>query len=136
MISTKGRYALRFLVALSRKEKGYASIHEIAEEENISAKYLEKIVHTLTQNRIIESHRGKEGGYRLTGDTSSILVSDILIMMEDKLAPVECICDESETCHKRDTCRTRPMWEALYRKTMDFLSSVTLENLRTGDFSF
>ena len=136
MISTKGRYALRFLVALSRKEKGYASIHEIAEEENISAKYLEKIVHILTQNRIIESHRGKEGGYRLTGDTSSILVSDILTMMEDRLAPVECICADSESCHKRDTCSTRPMWEALYQKTMAFLSSVTLENLKTGEFSF
>ena len=64
MISTKGRYALRFLVNLSRlgvDEK--ASLKDIAIQENISIKYLERIAHDLTKEGIIQSSLGKSGGY-------------------------------------------------------------------------
>ncbi|MGN1190205.1 MAG: RrF2 family transcriptional regulator, partial [Candidatus Ornithospirochaeta sp.] len=55
MISTKGRYALRFLVNLSRLGKdGQASLKDIAEEEEISIKYLERIAHDLSKEGIIQ----------------------------------------------------------------------------------
>ena len=66
MISTKGRYALRFLIALSKRgENELSSLSDIANEEEISLKYLEKIAKILVQNNIIESVRGNDGGYRL-----------------------------------------------------------------------
>ncbi len=136
MVSTKGRYALRFLIALSKREGRFSSLSEISEEEEISAKYLEKIASILLRNGIIEAQRGKDGGYRLIREASSLRVSDILSLTEESLAPVECLCRESAECSRREGCPTRPMWEALYSKTMEFFSSVTLSDLRDGTYDF
>lgn len=134
MVSTKGRYALRFLIALEKREGRFASLSEIAEEQEISPKYLEKIAHILAKNGIIEAQRGKDGGYRLKSEASTLRVSDILSLTEESLAPVECLCADSAECSRREGCPTRPMWEELYRKTMDFFSSVTLSDLADGRF--
>ncbi len=135
MISTKGRYALRFLISLSKKE-GYVPLSEIAESEEISPKYLEKIVSILSKSGIIESQRGKEGGYRLKAEAKEITVSDILRITEDSLAPVECLCGDINSCQRKEACPTLPMWNALYRKNLDFFSNITLENLKSGEYPF
>ncbi len=135
MISTKGRYALRFLISLSKKE-GYVPLSEIAQSEEISPKYLEKIVSILSKNGIIESQRGKEGGYRLKEEASKLTVGDILRLTEDSLAPVECLCGDINSCHRRDNCPTLPMWNALYQNNLSFFSKITLENLKSGEYPF
>lgn len=135
MISTKGRYALRFLIALSKRDD-FQSLSDIAKSEEISPKYLEKIVGLLLRNDIIESQRGKDGGYRLRRDPSSLYVSEILLLTEESLAPVECLCDKAPVCHRTEKCPTLPMWKALYENNMAFFSRITLENLRQGEYSF
>ncbi len=135
MISTKGRYALRFLISLSKKE-GYVPLSEIAQSEEISPKYLEKIVSILSKNGIIESQRGKEGGYRLKEEASKLTVGDILRLTEDSLAPVECLCGDINSCHRRENCPTLPMWNALYQNNLSFFSKITLENLKSGEYPF
>lgn len=136
MISTRGRYALRFLIALSKRGESFSSLSEIAAEEEISPKYLEKIAKILLSSGIIEAQRGKDGGYRLIPDASSLRVSEVLALTEDSLAPVECLCCDSKDCSRRENCPTRPMWEALYRNTMDFFSSVTISDLKNGTYDF
>ncbi len=136
MISTRGRYALRFLIALSKRGECFSSLSEIAAEEEISPKYLEKIARILLSGGIIEAQRGKDGGYRLACDSSSLSVSRILSLTEDTLAPVECLCSDSKDCRRMEECPTRPMWETLYRNTMDFFSSVTLSDLKNGTYDF
>lgn len=135
MISTKGRYALRFLISLSKKE-GYVPLSEIAQSEEISPKYLEKIVSILSKNGIIEGQRGKEGGYRLKEEASKLTVADILRLTEDSLAPVECLCKDVNSCHRRKNCPTLPMWNALYQNNLSFFSKITLENLKSGEYPF
>ncbi len=135
MISTKGRYALRFLISLSKKE-GYVPLSEIAQSEEISPKYLEKIVSILSKNGIIESQRGKEGGYHLKEEASKLTVGDILRLTEDSLAPVECLCGNVNSCHRRENCPTLPMWNALYKNNLSFFSKITLENLKSGEYPF
>lgn len=136
MISTKGRYALRFLIALEKRGDAFSSLSDVAKEEEISPKYLEKIARILLSSGIVEAQRGKDGGYRLKADSSALRVSDILALTEESLAPVECLCSDSEECRRREECPTRPMWEALYRKTMEFFSSVTLSDLAQGTCDF
>ncbi len=134
MISTRGRYALRFLIALSRTD-GFTPLSDIALSEEISPKYLERIVQILSKNGIIESQRGKEGGYRLKVSPSLLSVRDVLSLTEESLAPVECLCSDINSCHRREECPTLPMWEALYRNNMEFFSHITLENLKNGEIS-
>lgn len=69
MISTKGRYALRVMIDLAENYgKGYVPMKEVAERQNISLKYLERILPVLTKNKLIEGLQGKGGGYRLTAE--------------------------------------------------------------------
>ena len=65
-ISTKGRYALRLMLDLAVNGNGeYISIKSISQRQNISEKYLEQIIKMLSKERLVESTRGAQGGYRL-----------------------------------------------------------------------
>ena len=73
LISTKGRYAMRFMIDLAlRGPEEKVSLREIAEFEGISLKYLEQLVRPLTQAGLIKGMRGKNGGYCLAKPTSEI----------------------------------------------------------------
>ena len=135
MISTRGRYALRVLTFLSKRE-GYVPLSLIAESEEISEKYLERIVKTQLENGIIDSKKGKDGGYRLKKDPSLIHVDAVLSLTGDSLAPVECLSSIDNKCPRKEKCPTLPMWEALYKNNLDFFSSITIENLKKGEYSF
>ena len=66
LISTKGRYALRFMIDLAEHEQdGYVRLKDIAARQQISEKYLEAIVKALGKQKMIVALRGKGGGYRL-----------------------------------------------------------------------
>ena len=66
MISTKGRYALMIMSYVAEHQNdGPVSLKEIAENKGMGSKYLEIIVASLNKAGLIESSRGKNGGYRL-----------------------------------------------------------------------
>lgn len=130
MISTKGRYALRVMIDLAEHSKDeFIPMKEIAERQNISLKYLEKIVPPLAKNNLIVGVHGKGGGYKLTKSPESYRVGDILRVTEGDLAPVACLECGSQTCPLTDDCRTRPMWNKLYGVINEYLDSVTIADL-------
>ena len=96
MISTKGRYALRVMIDLAENYgKGYIPMKEVAQRQNISLKYLERILPVLTKNKMIEGLQGKKGGYRLAAEPEGYRVGDILRLTEGNLAPVACLSCET-----------------------------------------
>lgn len=131
MVSTKGRYALRVLIdlALHPKEE-YVSLKGIAERQDVSMKYLENIVATLSKAGFLESQRGKNGGYRLKNDPTEYTVGSILKLTEGTLAPVACLenCSTDE-CSRSGNCMTLPLWQKLDNMINDYLESVTLADL-------
>ena len=99
MVSTKGRYALRVMIDLAENfGNGYVPMKEIAERQNISLKYLERILPVLTRNKLIEGVQGKGGGYRLTAAPERYRVGDILRLTEGDLAPVACLSCDADAC--------------------------------------
>lgn len=130
MISTKGRYALRVMIDLAENyENGYVPMKEVAERQNISLKYLERILPVLTKNKLIEGHQGKGGGYRLTGDPHNYRVGDILRLAEGELAPVACLGCGASPCERAQSCKTLPMWSEFYRLTNEYFDGITLSDL-------
>ena len=88
LISTKGRYALRVMIDLAEHRSGeFISLKEIAQRQEISEKYLESIIRTLVKAKVVESLRGKGGGYRLTKNPEQYTVGSILRLTEESLAP-------------------------------------------------
>ena len=133
-VTTKGRYALRIMLDLAqRPEEGYVSLKSIAERQGISMKYLEAIVGELKRAELVDSTRGKEGGYKLNRSAADYSVGEILRNLEDNLAPVACIRAGSIECDHAGECMTVPMWKELDDITNNYLNSVSLENLLTGD---
>ena len=133
IISTRGRYALRVMIDLAENGNGeYIAMKKIAERQELSLKYLERILPVLTQNKIIEGIQGKGGGYRLTRKPEEYPIGEILRLTDGNLAPVSCLECNAETCPKRDTCKTLPMWSKLHGIIGDYLDSVTLDDLIHG----
>ena len=132
-ITSKGRYALRVMLDLAQHpEDGFVSLKTVAERQQISMKYLEAIVGNLKKAELLESTRGKEGGYRLSKAPAEYTVEEILRSIEDNLAPVSCIKDGSVTCDQAAGCLTVPMWKELDEITNEYLDSVNLADLLSG----
>ena len=134
MVSTKGRYALTVMVDLAKNAvDGYVSLADIAERENLSMKYLESIISMLNKGGMLESLRGKNGGYKLARDPSEYTVNEILLLTEGTLAPVNCIMQEGVECEKAATCSTLPLWAGLDGVIENYLSGITLEDVMNGN---
>ena len=132
-ITSKGRYALRVMLDLAQHpEDGFVSLKTVAERQGISMKYLESIVGSLKKAELLDSTRGKEGGYRLSREPAAYTVEEILRSIEDNLAPVSCIRDGSIQCDRAAACLTIPMWKELDEITNAYLKTVSLEDLLTG----
>ena len=134
MVSTKGRYALTVMVDLARLEgDGYVSLADIAERENLSMKYLESIISILNKGGMLQSLRGKKGGYRLSRKPDEYNISEILLLTEGTLAPVNCIMQDGVECEKAATCSTLPLWAGLDKVIENYLSDITLEDIISGN---
>ncbi len=130
MISTKGRYALRVMLDISSQlPEEYISLKAISDRQGISMKYLESIVANLSKAGMLESLRGKSGGYRLNKPAAEYQVGAILRVAEGELVTVGCLEESKGGCDKAADCLTLPLWQKLDQVVGEYLDSVTLEDL-------
>ena len=136
MISTRGRYALRVLIDLAEHNNGsYIPMKDVASRQDISLKYLERILPTLTKAKLIEGVHGKGGGYKLTRDPSDYTVGEILRLTEGDLAPVSCLSPDAPPCDRVGECRTIHIWREFYDMTNKYFDSIRLSELTGSDGS-
>ena len=130
MISTRGRYAIRVITDLAEHRNGsYIPMKEVAERQDISLKYIEKIMPVLTKNGLVEGIHGKGGGYRLCREPEDYTVGEILRLTEGDMAPVACLGCDAKLCERAAECRTLPMWKKYYKLTTDFFDGITVADL-------
>lgn len=130
MISTRGRYSLRILLDLAEHNTGdYIPLKDVASRQEISLKYIERILPVLKESGLIDSQHGKGGGYRLTKDPDQYTLWEILNATEGDLAPVACLKNGSKPCDRAAECRTLAVWENYYKLTIDYFSGITLADL-------
>ncbi|MBQ3008719.1 MAG: Rrf2 family transcriptional regulator [Oscillospiraceae bacterium] len=133
MVSTKGRYALRVMIDLAQqKSQTYIPLTDVAERQEISEKYLESIVSALSKKGLLDSIRGKGGGYKLNRSAEEYTVAEILRATEGSMAPVACLGKEENDCPRKDDCKTLKMWKKVYEVTEDFFKGVTVRDLVNG----
>lgn len=130
MISTRGRYALRVMIDIAENSSGnYIPLKDIAERQNISEKYLESILVSLTRGGLLNGLRGKGGGYMLTKKPEDCTVKDILDLTEGSLAPVACLKNGAVPCSRRSVCKTLSVWQGLDKVVSEYLEGITLADL-------
>ena len=130
IVSTKGRYALRVMIDLAEHSgDSYIPMKDVAERQQLSLKYLERIVPALSKNNLIEGVHGKGGGYKLTRSPNEYTVGEILRLTEGDLAPVSCLECSAEPCQKMDDCRTIAMWSKFNQMTNEYFDGITIADL-------
>lgn len=130
LISTRGRYALRVLLDLAENQTdGYIPMKTVAQRQNLSLKYIERIMPVLSKNKYVVGVHGKGGGYRLAMKPEDYRVGDILRLAEGDLAPVACLGCDAKVCDRAHTCKTLPMWQEFHSMVNDYFDGITLADL-------
>lgn len=129
-ISTRGRYALRFMIDLAQRDTAeYTALKDVSKRQEISIKYLEQITSLLSKFGLLQSVRGPQGGYKLAKKASDYTIGEILRITEGDLAPVTCLVESKNSCPKANECSTITFWEGLNKVINDYLDSKTLADL-------
>ena len=128
-ISTRSRYGLRFLFDLASQQEGEpVFLKDIARRQDLSEKYLSKLVIPLKAAGLIRANRGSHGGYMLARDPETISVYDIVKILEGDTAPTECVTAPS-SCRRSGFCPTRSVWKGLAQAVEQYLEQITLSDI-------
>ena len=130
VISTKGRYALRVMIDISKfGEDGYVTLSGIAERQHLSEKYLESIIKMLVKEGLVKGLRGKNGGYKLSRDAKEITAWDIISVTEIDFYVVACMDPDATKCDREASCVTLPMWKDFSANMKEFFQKYTIAEL-------
>ena len=125
-ISTKGRYSVMIMIELAKayKDDKYVSLNDIAKKEEVSIKYLEKLMLNLKKYDFFIISRGGNGGYKLAHSPETYKIGDIIRAAEEvtEVAP----CTSSTDCPKISKCSSFTLWKELNDVINDYLDSKTL----------
>lgn len=119
-------YGLRCLIYLAVHHDKLSTVKEISECYGISRNHLVKVVHRLSQLRLIESNKGKGGGIRLACDTENLGLGDIINMLEASMNLVECFNLDTNTCKIAHICQLRHYLKEAGQSFINVLNKYTL----------
>lgn len=121
-------YALRLLMHLAVTDDRLTTIAHIATVFGVSRNHLMKVAHVLGQAGLIETVRGRSGGLALARPAKAILIGDVVRIMENDLALVECYRDANQ-CLITPACRLKAVFSEAMDAFLVILDRHTLEDL-------
>ena len=135
MLSKRSKYAIKALLALADHERGEpVRIADLAHEEQIPPKFLELILLGLKNQGILQSRKGKGGGYLLARDPAHIYLGQIVRMFDGPLAPVPCASQTAYVacadCPDEAVCGVHLAMKAVRDATAKVLDGTSIASLR------
>jgi Rrf2 family protein len=134
VLSRKSKYGLKALLLLAREtERRPVLIADLAERERMPRKFLEAILVELKRHGLVESRKGKGGGYLLRRTPHDITVGEVIRLLEGPLAQVPCVSQTAyapcEECLDEATCGVRLAMQQVRDATAQILDNTTLADL-------
>lgn len=134
MLSKKAKYALQALLQLAKEyEQGPVLIAELARREGIPKKFLELILLDLKNHGVLQSKKGKGGGYFLGKPPQAIYVGQIIRVLDGPLAPIPCVSQTAymkcQECPDEETCGIRLVMQEVRDATAKILDSTSLADM-------
>jgi Rrf2 family protein len=131
MLSHKSKYALNAMIVLAKEfGQGPVLISEVARREGIPRKFLELILLELRNNGILQSKKGKGGGYFLARPPQQVTLGEVLRVIEGPLAPIPCVSQTAymrcQECRDERACGIRIVMKDVRDATARILDSTTL----------
>ncbi|NEN76545.1 Rrf2 family transcriptional regulator [Pelistega sp. NLN82] len=133
-LTTKGRFAVTAMIDLGlRHHTGPITLAAISRRQNISLSYLEQLFGKLRRHELVESVRGPGGGYTLAKYAREITIADIILAVDEPLDATGCgnkkPCTSGRDGRDSGHCMTHDLWNNLNRRMVDYLDSVSLQEL-------
>ncbi|MFM1581982.1 Rrf2 family transcriptional regulator [Helcococcus bovis] len=126
-LTTKSEYGLRALSYLRDKyDQGPINISEISIELKLSKTYIEQIFRKLKKANIIESYRGKEGGYKLKNNPSEINVGHVIRILEGNIELSHKCNDEKCSI---EGCASRQVFSKIDNAVSNVIDHITLDQI-------
>lgn len=132
-LNTRGRYAVTAMADLAKYGvEGAVALPMIAERQQISLAYLEQLFLKLRRAGLVESARGRSGGYRLGRPAGTITVAEVMTAVAEDMRMTRCHGEAAKPCLPGQRCLTHSLWDALGEQIATFLESVTLQEVIDG----
>ena len=134
MLTKKAKYALLALIYLAKHQnEGPVLIERLATEEKIPRKFLERILLDLKNVGILQSKKGKGGGYSLQESTDKIVIGDVIRLMDGTIAPVPCVSKTAyakwKECNDEMSCAIRIVMKEVRDAIAGILDSTSLTDM-------
>ena len=133
MLSKKSQYAFKALTYLTeRYKKGPVLIAEISKKKKIPLKFLENILLELKKAGILDSKKGKGGGYFLKQDPSKVKMATVIRLVNGPIAMLPCVSlyfyERCKNCDEKN-CGLHDMMVEVRDATLGILEKRTLQDL-------
>jgi Rrf2 family transcriptional regulator, cysteine metabolism repressor len=131
VLSQKSQYAVRAVFELAKRDgSGPVKAARVADAQHIPVRFLENILNQLRLAGIVESVRGKEGGYRLSRPPQDLSVGEVIRLIQGPMSLIECAeAGAVPGCPLRLGCVLLPMWERAHQAMMDVFDETSLRDL-------
>jgi Rrf2 family protein len=134
MLSKKAKYAVHALVHLAKEyEQGPVVISDISDEEHIPKKFLETILLELKNAGIVNSKKGRNGGYYLIKDPEEVNMADVHRLFDGAIALLPCVTyqyyERCEECQDEETCAIRKAIKEVRDQTVEIMKRYSLAEL-------
>lgn len=131
-MTSRSRYAIKIMMDLAfHKDLPHVARKDIVQRQGVSTDYLDQIMIRLRRGGLVESVRGRGGGYRLARSADVISAWNIFHSVEDSLFPVECV-DDTHSCAFESACISHSAWEQIFGGVRRHLEGTTLASLVAG----
>ena len=135
-ITAQEEYGLRCLLRLAKAKSGSITLPEVAAAEGLSLPYVGKLMAVLRHAGLLESVRGRAGGYKLAKPAAEIGLGSVLLTLGEPLFDEHDYCQKhagteapNGVCTNKATCTLKSLWQTLelwMRRTLD---QITLADL-------
>ncbi|NQT63830.1 MAG: Rrf2 family transcriptional regulator [Candidatus Marinimicrobia bacterium] len=126
LFSRKCEYALQGILYLAEKQyMGNISAEQIATDLNISRDFISKTLQSLVKDGIIQSHRGKSGGFSLARDPDSMSLLDIILIIDGNSVFESCVLG-LPTCSTESPCPVHNKWGPIREASRKMLENTTV----------
>jgi Rrf2 family protein len=130
-ITYRGDYALKAVLDLTLSNGELVTINDIATRINAPVKFLEQILLDLKRAGIVESRRGKVGGYLLAKPPIAITIGDVVRIIEGPTDPIACVKEGYAECDDIYRCTFRKIWQDVALATSEIIDNISFEQLKT-----
>jgi Rrf2 family transcriptional regulator, cysteine metabolism repressor len=129
-ITYKGDYALKAILDLALHYNAeLVTSQDMAKRIDAPPKFLEQVLLELRKGGLIESRRGKIGGYRLSKSPDRITLGEVVRLVDGDIEPISCAKEKYTDCADRRRCVFRGVWRRVSKATSEIIDNITFEEL-------